>query len=145
MVKTKEETEVEFTRGIDAIGLAHRQNVVDQLNRQARHNESLRQAVNGETIGGIDSGGPEVGSKLRIDSPTTVNHYHGDTNKRKTAGTLAKLAIGAGLIATGAGSFAGLSLIADVLKGQVEKTEPTKPTIKPAAPDGTRYSLDLGD
>jgi hypothetical protein len=149
MTKTMEQAETEFTRGINTIGLSHRMNVADQLDRQARHNETLRQQANGDAVSGTGAEeGDEVGSRLTIDSPTTVNHYHKPEGEgtRKKAGTMAKLALGAGLIATGAGSFAGFSLVADALKDTTEKTEQVKPMAKSVAPDSdTRYSLDLGD
>jgi hypothetical protein len=107
--------------------------------RQAEHNEELRQAVNGEAV---DLGrGEEVDQRLNIDSPTTItNHYAtapGEPSKKNKAGKLAKIAIGAALIASGTAIPAGIGFVMEALKDK------PAPIVEPG--DDTRYSLDLGD
>ncbi len=64
---------------------------------------------------------------------TTTNNYG---SKGGSLGTIAKLAIGAGLITTGAGLPYGLGLIADALKN---KPAPTTP----ATDSDTLFNLEL--
>lgn len=145
-----------YRKGIEAIRLSHQQNVSDEIARQSRHNESLRQAVNAESIPGLEPGkGEDVGSNLAIDSPTTTtihNHYgnsgsNEERPKKSKLGTIAKLAIGAGLMATGAGGTIGAGIILDAIKNR-DKTPPAieKPAPETPKPGRERkYSLDLGD
>jgi len=143
-----------YRKGSETIRLAHSMATQGAMARQAAHNEDLRQAVNRESIPELDRGEP-VDQQLNIDSPTVIhNHYEATkpeptpepkkmkTEKRKKGlGTLAKLAIGAGLIGTGAGIPAGVGFVIDALK-----EKPAPPVVKPAEPnDATRYSLDLGE
>lgn len=63
----------------------------------------------------------EEDMEVRFDSPQTVtNHYH----PKPGLGTIAKLALGAGLIASGAGIGIGLPLILSALK-------PKPPVVQP--------------
>lgn len=82
---------------------------------------------------------------INVDSPTTVTHnYYTDPNtpKKETPsalGTLAKMAIGAGLISTGAGAAVGVPLLIDALKdGKTVVERKTDNVPIPA------YTLDLG-
>lgn len=144
-----------YKKGIEAVRLAHQQSVADQIARQSSHNEDMRQAINSEAIPGLKSDeGGEMGSQLNIDSPTTVNHhYHSEPadepakpKRKKRLGTIAKLAVGAGLMATGAGTMAGASMIWDAIKNREQVEKPADPTPEPAKSSRERkYSLDLGD
>lgn len=143
-----------YRKGIEAIRLSHQQNVSDEIARQSSHNEDMRQAINSEAIPGLKSDeGGEMGSQLNIDSPTTVNHYHSEPadgpakpKRKKRLGTIAKIAVGAGLMATGAGTMAGASMIWDAIKNREQVEKPADPTPEPAKSSRERkYSLDLGD
>lgn len=71
----------------------------------------------------------EMGDTVRFNSPD--NHYHYDPNnpptmptpipttQSKGIGTLAKLAIGAGLLGTGIGAGVGIPLLIDALSDTV--------------------------
>ena len=136
-----------YLKAIEGIRLQHQQSAADQMAAQAKHNEELRRAINAEAVPGLSGEGEEVGSTLTIDSPTTVHNYgtaakDEDASKanRKTLGTIAKLAIGAGLIATGAGIPFGAGIIGDALLSS-RKADP-----EPAQPgEAIRYLLDLGE
>lgn len=76
---------------------------------------------------------------VNINSGNTHHHYHDPAHapapeKRSDLGTLAKVAIGAGLLATGAGIPIGASFIADAIKN-----------MKPSAPiTGSDVDRDWG-
>lgn len=129
----------DYAKGNEAIRIAHNLATQGMIARQAKHNEDLRQAVNGEAVD--LQKGDEMGQNLNIDSPTTItNHFAtapGDTRKNSKAGKLAKFAIGAGLMASGAAIPMGAAFVLDALKDK-----PT-PIVEPGGE--TRYSLDLGD
>ncbi len=62
----------------------------------------------------------DMGDSIRFNSPETHIHL---PEKSKGLGTLAKLAIGAGLLGTGVGAGVGVPLIIDALSSEV--TAPT--------------------
>lgn len=114
--------------------------------RQSNHNEDLRQAVNAESIPGLTGEVDDMAQTLSIDSPTTITNNYAAESETKTKtrtglGTLAKLAIGAGLIGTGAGVVPGIGLILDGLKD----TEKPAVIVPGKISDAVTYSLDLGD
>jgi len=111
------------------------------MNRQAEHNEELRRAVNAEAVPGLgEEEVDEMGDVMRIDSPSTTNHFHGE--KKTKLGGLAKLAIAGGLIATGAGLPMGGSMVLDAMKGgdKIDKPAPIS-----GEKSDREYLLDLGD
>lgn len=63
----------------------------------------------------------DIDEDVNVNAPKTINHYHAP--EPKGLGTLGRLAVGAGLLATGAGIPVGASFIADAIKN-----------IKPPAP-----------
>lgn len=72
----------------------------------------------------LDDGDP-VGDVTRFNSPDT--HYHfPEKSKSKGLGTLAKLAIGAGLLGTGAGATVGIPILIDVLTSKVTTSVETR-------------------
>jgi hypothetical protein len=135
-----------YRKGLEAIELAQTMATVDSMAAQSKHNEDLRRAVNREAVPSLKEGqeGDEaVGSTLQIDC-NTENHYHGETEtdhktkkKRNGLGRLGRIAIGAGLVASGA-AVPGIPMIIKALR------EPAAPVVIPSD-ENTRYSLDLGE
>lgn len=136
----------DYQKGLDAVGLAHKMATQAAIAKQANHNEELRQAVNAEAIPGLTGEADDMAQTLSIDSPTTITNNYAAESETKTKtrtglGTLAKLAIGAGLIGTGAGVVPGIGLILDGLK----TTEKPAVIVPGKISDAVKYSLDLGD
>jgi len=134
----------------DAVRLRHSQHQQTLLERQAEHNETLRESHNRRHfLGEIEGEAQEMPGDINVDSPTTTHNHYAEPKKK--AGGLAKLVLGAGLLATGAGAGIGGSLVLDVLRDRLATPAPAEviePTVKPAekTPDSERkYSLDLGD
>ncbi len=140
-----------FNKGIEGVRLQHEKKMANQIAKQNEHNEKIRQAVNRESIPDMDSKTGEaetMSDSLNIDSPvtTTNNNYYTEPTKptttgikkKKALGTLAKLAILAATMGTGAAIPFGVSAIMDYMK----------PDGKIEAPDDDRterkYLLDLG-
>lgn len=64
----------------------------------------------------LPTGGEEMGDMIAGDQKIIHHHYPPAAPAKSKLGTLAKLAIGAGLIGTGAGVMAGAPLIISALK-----------------------------
>jgi len=115
----------------------------------------LRQIQNAEAVPGLadDEGGDDVGDTMNIESPTTVFHIHEASEQtkgtdppttKKRLGKLARLAVGATLIATGASIPFGISAIVSALKPGKEIEQPVSPPVTQPN-DARKYLLDLGD
>ena len=85
---------------------------------------ATREKLMGKEI--TDNNRPEAEDMHIGDSSSVVHQYLQPAATGSTAGTLAKLAVGAGLIATGVGVPIGGWMIADALKNQ-PTPEPTTP------------------
>lgn len=93
----------------------------------------------------------EMGHRITFGDQT---HYHTEAAPKPAGGGLAKLLLGAGLLATGAGVPAGAWLVADairnapaaVIEAPATPATPQQPAIEtPAAVDAdTQYELRLG-
>ncbi len=102
-----------YRKGLDGVELSHQRNVANQMKSQARYNEALRRAVNAESVPGVDVEADGVGDVMNIDSP--VHNHYGDSNSKRI-GTLAKLGLFAGLVASGAGIGSAVTLVIDALR-----------------------------
>ena len=127
------ETIPSILKARDALRLRHAKHQQELLERQAGHNETLRETLNRRHSGdSLDERGEPVGD-ITVDSPTY------NIQEKPSLGTLAKLAIGAALVGSGAAIPVGGSMILDVLRER-RTTEQTE------RPDqGRTYSLDLGE
>lgn len=96
---------------------------------------STREKLLGKEV--VDNNRPE-GEEMHIGDDNSVIHQYMPATK-KPGGTLAKLALGAGLLATGVGVPIGGWLIADAL---INKPEPVNEFVMPSDND-TLFDLEL--
>tara|TARA_R110002095_G_scaffold215335_1_gene209193 strand:+ start:33991 stop:34290 length:300 start_codon:yes stop_codon:yes gene_type:complete len=96
---------------------------------------ATREKLLGKQI--VDNNRPE-GEDMHIGDDNSVIHQYMPA-QRSTVGALAKLAIGAGLLATGVGVPVGGWLIADALKKQPKPVTPVDSTID----TDTQYEIGL--
>ena len=131
------ETTPSILKARDALRLRQVQHQQELLERQAEHNETLRETINRRHSGdSLEERGEPVGD-ISVDSP-----IYNIQERKPSLGALAKLAIGAALVGSGAAIPVGGSMILDVLRERrtTEKAEQAE------RPDhGRIYSLDLGD
>ena len=128
------ETIPSILKARDALRLQHAQHQQELQERQAEHNETLRETINRRHSGdSLEERGDPVGD-ITVDSPT-----YNLQERKPVLGTLAKLAIGAALIGSGAAIPAGSSMILDVLRDRQTTKQAERPDL------GRTYSLDLGD
>lgn len=113
-----------------------------QAKRRFNNVESLTMATREKLMGKevVDNNRPEDEDMHVGDDNSQNNHYYPAQPQSSMAGTLAKAAIGAGLMMTGVGAPAAGYLIWDALKNQ--------PNPAPAAPvtdtdTNTEYEVDL--
>jgi len=104
--------------------------------------EATQRANHKATFGeGVDM--PDEGDDtVNVDSPSVVNNYYEkspDASRPSAMGTMAKLAIGAGLISTGAGAGVGVPMLLDALKDGKEVIDQKQDPI-----DVPKYFLGLG-
>jgi hypothetical protein len=97
---------------------------------------STREKLLGKEV--VDNNRPE-GEDMHIGDDNSVIHQYLPASTGSTAGTLAKLALAAGLITTGIGVPAGGYLIWDALKNQPAPVTPADPTID----TDTQYEIGL--
>ncbi len=97
---------------------------------------STREKLLGKDI--VDNNRPE-GEEMHIGDDNSVIHQYLPATTGSTAGTLAKLAVGAGLLATGFGVPIGGYLIADALKDKPAPVTPADPTVD----TDTQYEIGL--
>lgn len=127
------ETIPSILKARDALRLRHAQHQQELQERQAEHNETLRETLNRRHSGdSLDERGDPVGD-ITVDSPTY------NIQEKPSLGTLAKLAIGAALVGSGAAIPAGSSMILEVLRDRQTTKQAERPD------QGRTYSLDLGD
>lgn len=110
-----------------------------QAARRFDNVDSLTMATREKLLGKqiVDNNRPE-GEDMHIGDDNSVVHQYIPA-QRSTAGALAKLAIGAGLLATGVGVPVGGWLIADALKNQPKQVTPVDSTID----TDTQYEIGL--
>lgn len=120
-----------------AVKVGERAENLRQASRRFNNVESLAMATREKLLGKevTDNNRPEA-EEMHIGDDNRVINQHMPAS-RNTAGTLAKLAIGAGLLATGVGVPIGGWLIADALK---DKPAPTTPT---GTDNDTLFDLEL--
>lgn len=116
-----------------------------QAKRRFNNVESLTMATREKLMGKevVDNNRPEDEDMHVGDDNSTRNIYYPAQTHGSTAGTLAKLAVGAGLLATGVGVPVGGYLIADALKN---KPDSTPKQVVPEFKDtdtNTEYEVDL--
>jgi len=106
--------------------------------------EATQKAAHKATFSeGVDM--PDEGDDtVNVDSPQTVNNYYthdGSASQQQPKSSLlataAKLALGAGLIGTGAGAGVGIPLLIDAWKNKPD-------VVVPDQDQGVKYFLDLG-
>lgn len=123
-----------------------------QQGRAAMHLQDLtsvlktdRAVVKQHHANTLDGFQPPEDEMIQLGDNNVENHYHvppdQPTAKPSTLGTLAKLAIGAGLIATGAGAGVGGLMIANALTSKPAAVAPVTPAL-PAKPSDA-YGFDL--
>tara|TARA_R110000824_G_scaffold741_4_gene4601 strand:+ start:5418 stop:5831 length:414 start_codon:yes stop_codon:yes gene_type:complete len=130
------ETIPSILKARDALRLRRAQHQQELLERQAGHNETLRETLNRRDSGdSLEERGDQVGD-ITVDSP-----IYNIQEPKPVLGTLAKLAIGAALVGSGAAIPAGGSMILDVIRDR----QTTKQAERPDQGTSTTYTLDLGD
>lgn len=139
MTETPETWQQKLAQKWWGIKLGERAENLRQANKRFNNVESLTMATREKLLGKdiVDNHRPE-GEEMHVgDDNSTRNIYYPSQQQGSTMGTLAKLAIGAGLLASGVGVPVGGYLIADAIKNA------PKPAPVTDTDTNTGYEVDL--
>jgi len=139
MTETPESWKEKLAQKWWGIKLGERAENLRQANKRFNNVESLTMATREKLLGKdiVDNHRPE-GEEMHVgDDNSTRNIYYPSQQQGSAMGTLAKLAIGAGLLTTGIGVPAGGYMIADAIKN-AQKPAPVTNT-----DTNTEYEVDL--
>ena len=102
-----------FLAGMGALGLASQ---ATEMEKVSRHSDACHQKLFGVEV-------PEGEGEMIVNTGEIKITHEAPVEKKLKFGTFAKLATGAGLLASGAGGYAGLMMVMDGAKEVVTEIE----------------------